>query len=375
MPYSGVGANTTALVSRPKLLQPFCLVVMKRTHVGVVLACLALAACGGKVGRGGPDELEATTAGLGGAVNTSAVNTSGSAASTTTGAVDPPATTGTAPPPDVPPPDIDPPDVPIPVLPANCYGSTQSIGDGYCDMLLECERGSVATFCETSGTDSMSCQCDANPEVIEFEVTGASEYSACPLTARLCLEGSMGPEYSAPMCDGVSGQVGTDYCVQDEVCTQTATLSPQVTAISTTERRSRCQATASDSWDCSCDSRDYFHINFPGNSELDMCATAADLCVGRQLELPGEVSCDDAVGMTVSDDGCQANLDCTQSGSVEGAPVTLSWVENLLCRVADAGLWSCLCGANPFDVEVNTEDPDAACETAARSCATLLQNQ
>jgi hypothetical protein len=272
--------------------------------------------------------------------------------------------------------------------PEECVPIAASRAVNYCDLQEQCSRplaidsdvGSVVSSryvnCSSDGTGALTCSCQNG---LQYRVEGMDGTTACDELRDFCGEDAAAPFDEPAVCMPTSQSSGPNYCDSSYQCTQSAEVAKGIYAIRNDYSFASCQTLASGGSTCTCQNNTTA-VQFDyesGALEPGTCNLAAELCGQTDsLELSGAIECSQA-SQSAQATYCNANLDCTQQGTLGGEAVKVHGSLSASCQ-ANGDTWFCSCqsGTETATLDLPTTGvPWDDCTAAADQCLELIDVQ
>lgn len=227
--------------------------------------------------------------------------------------------------------------------------------------------------CSRTDGDELECQCVRGADTQSYRMRADSSV-ACDALLDFC-KLSPTPEFEGPeRCVETSpSEVTEDGCELTKRCGRELALGAGVTVLEDAGRRGDCRAPKGGVARCYCSTSDaVFGFDLEtGASDANACETAIGNCSpGVTIEPTGSVSCAPS-SQHSGLDFCEADLDCRQPITIDGAPFVGHGRLLLLCQEASDETWWCSCVSNDkvATIELGTAPgPWQACTDAVARC-------
>lgn len=240
-------------------------------------------------------------------------------------------------------------------------------------VTLRTRRTLDASCDECKTSDSFCCSC-ADASVIDYRLRDVNPEAGCDFMEQLCKTTSIVP-VGEKTCEPVREDSYPDqYCEISSQCAQPVELGDG-TRLSLYEGFSVYCASTEEGSRCTCSDEDrenelVVDVGMPP-VDVAICRSVTALCAKTEaLEPAAPRECIPNTDIVLPD-GCTLYVDCVQSGTLAGAPVTVLTKVGAQCNLEPDGSFSCYCNnrtSGPYELEA--DDAKSACVEALDVCPT-----
>jgi hypothetical protein len=250
--------------------------------------------------------------------------------------------------------------------------SKESYDEDFCMTEMSCnEEEYFYAECHTweSKDGNVDCYCGGSTGAVELQFVGELS-TVCEDIVEICAKG-IDPDFTEPaVCTPKSRSTNEDYCSMETECVQSVEISPGVVVEFTDWQYNNCWDNDG-TWVCQC-GKSGSMIGFEADASEMACTDAFELC-DEPLVASDNWECE-PTGQQTYDNYCNANMQCTRTGTLGSFPVKLQGSLYTNCQEDTEGEWKCACqlGEETTEYTISERDDWEACGQALERCASAM---